>query len=100
MSRANNSPTEICRLCLVSGNVQGVFYRASTEAEARRLGVRGWAKNLSDGRVEVLACGSPGSVNVLCEWLWRGSPMCSVEAVELRDEEVEAYEGLDGFRAM
>jgi len=74
-----------------------VFYRASTEAEARRLGVRGWAKNLSDGRVEVLACGSSDAVDALCEWLWQGSPMASVRAMESRDEDAEAFGHIVGF---
>jgi len=45
----------IARRCLVSGRVQGVFYRASTRARAESLGVTGHARNLRDGRVEVLA---------------------------------------------
>ena len=97
MSRAAEPQTEICRRCLVSGRVQGVFYRASTEAEARRLGVRGWARNLPDGRVEVLACGTPDAVDTLCDWLWQGSPMSSVRAVEFKDEDADASKHIAGF---
>ena len=52
----------IARRCLVAGRVQGVFYRASTRARAESLGVTGYARNLADGRVEVLACGEPQAV--------------------------------------
>ena len=51
-------PDWIARRCLVAGRVQGVFFRASTRARAEALGVAGHARNLPDGRVEVLACGS------------------------------------------
>jgi acylphosphatase len=67
----------------VAGRVQGVFYRASTRARAQQLGVTGHARNLADGRVEVLACGSPAAVQALCEWLWEGPPAAHVRAVEI-----------------
>ena len=60
---------QVCRRCLVSGKVQGVFYRASTAERARELGVTGYAKNLPDGRVEVLACGDEAAVQQLLDWL-------------------------------
>jgi acylphosphatase len=68
---------------LVSGRVQGVFYRASAAAEARRLGVDGWARNLSDGRVEVVASGDDAALSDLADWLWRGSPAASVDGVDV-----------------
>ena len=72
----------VCVRCRVSGRVQGVFFRASTQREARRLGLSGYAKNLPDGSVEVLACGSEASVAELKEWLWVGPPASRVTAVE------------------
>ena len=72
----------ICRRCLVSGRVQGVWYRASTCREAERLGVTGHARNLPDGRVEVLACGAPAAVDALCDWLWLGPPRAEVGDVQ------------------
>ena len=80
----------IARRCLVSGRVQGVFYRASTRARAESLGVTGYARNLPDGRVEVLACGEPAAVNALCEWLWQGSPASSVSDVQVDDIGLES----------
>jgi acylphosphatase len=75
----------IARRCLVAGRVQGVFFRASTRARAQSLGVTGHARNLPDGRVEVLACGSPAAVQALCEWLRDGPPAAQVTAVESED---------------
>ncbi len=71
----------ICRRCLVSGRVQGVFYRATTREQARRLGLTGHAINLPDGRVEVLACGPAEAVDALCAWLWQGPPAARVESI-------------------
>jgi len=71
----------ICKRCLVSGVVQGVFYRASTRFEAERLNITGYAKNLSDGRVEVLACGDRDNVEQLVEWLRKGPAGARVSGV-------------------
>lgn len=65
----------------VSGKVQGVFFRASTREQAQRLGVRGYAKNLPDGRVEVLAVGETNAIDALERWLHEGPPMAQVERV-------------------
>lgn len=65
----------------VAGKVQGVWYRASTQQQAQELGITGWAKNLSDGRVEVFACGTEPQLNALREWLWRGPDRAQVTAV-------------------
>ncbi len=82
----------IARRCLVAGRVQGVFYRASTRARATALGVTGLARNLPDGRVEVLACGDAAAVDALCRWLWQGSPASAVTAVETEELEPAAIE--------
>ncbi|CAN5706452.1 acylphosphatase [soil metagenome] len=67
---------------LVSGRVQGVFFRASTRDQAQRLGLRGHAVNLPDGRVEVLAAGEDDAIDALERWLQHGPPMARVECVE------------------
>ena len=85
----------VARRCLVAGRVQGVFYRASTRQRAVELGVNGYARNLPDGRVEVLAVGEPSAVEALCRWLWQGSPASQVTSVDV--EVVEA--GAPGARA-
>ncbi len=78
----------VAKLCRVTGRVQGVFYRASTQAQARKLGVTGYAKNLTDGSVEVLAVGSAAQVDVLVQWLWQGSPTSAVAQIEAADVDV------------
>lgn len=67
---------------LVSGRVQGVFFRACAQTEAQRLSLRGYARNLADGRVEVLAVGAASAIESLAEWLRRGPPMAIVVDVE------------------
>jgi acylphosphatase len=67
---------------LVTGRVQGVFFRASTKAQADRLGLSGYARNLPDGRVEVIAYGSEAAIDTLAAWLGEGPPQSKVERVE------------------
>jgi len=82
--------TTIARRCFVAGRVQGVFYRASTREKALELGCRGYARNLADGRVDVLIVGEPAAVHALIDWLWRGPPAAHVTAVEVH--EIERHE--------
>ena len=76
----------------VEGHVQGVLFRASTRQQATELGVRGYARNLHDGRVEVLAVGDVQAVERLAEWLKHGPPHARVDRVE----RIEADEGEAG----
>lgn len=80
MTENDNNPT-LCVRCLVAGRVQGVFYRASARNEAQRLGLTGYARNLMDGRVEVVACGGKEAVELLQEWLRQGPPDALVSGV-------------------
>jgi len=84
-----------CMHCLVSGRVQGVFFRASAQAEAHRLGVTGWARNRPDGRVEVLACGDPTALEQFREWLGQGPSQARVDGVEVETRSFD--ESLNGF---
>jgi len=70
-----------CLRCHISGRVQGVWFRASTREQAVRLGVNGYARNLADGRVEVLACGDEEALSQLQEWLWQGPRGARVDQV-------------------
>ncbi|MEI7036005.1 acylphosphatase [Fulvimonas yonginensis] len=67
---------------LISGRVQGVFYRAGARNEALRLGLTGHARNLPDGCVEVVAHGEPAALDALERWLWQGPPAAKVDRVE------------------
>jgi len=67
---------------LVAGRVQGVFFRASTAQRARELGVTGMARNLDDGRVEVIASGDADALAAMHTWLHQGPPAARVDIVE------------------
>ena len=69
---------EGCRRCYVSGRVQGVGFRASTHRQGQALGLAVGARNLTDGRVEVIARGSEDALNALCDWLRKGPPFAQV----------------------
>lgn len=81
----STTPVSTAVRCLVSGRVQGVYYRSATVAEAQRLKLDGWVKNLADGRVEVVAAGASASVAALTGWLWQGPPAARVESVLLEE---------------
>lgn len=65
---------EKCVICWVYGKVQGVGFRFFTQQEAVKLGLRGYARNLDDGSVEVVACGQDEQVETLLAWLKAGGP--------------------------
>jgi acylphosphatase len=86
-----------CAKFIVSGRVQGVFFRASARTEAVRLGLTGHARNLPDGSVEVLACGDAAALQELERWLHAGPPAARVVSVR-RTEAGEAAPS--GFQAL
>jgi len=74
------------RRVLVSGRVQGVWYRSSAEREAARLGLGGFARNLPDGRVELAVEGPPAAVEALIQWARIGPPRARVDRVDIEDQ--------------
>ncbi|MBI3855521.1 MAG: acylphosphatase [Planctomycetes bacterium] len=72
----------------ISGTVQGVSFRASTQEEARRRSIVGWVRNLEDGRVEALAQGTKDKVDELVAWCRKGPPAAKVDKVEVSGREV------------
>ncbi|MEH6577842.1 MAG: acylphosphatase [Amphritea sp.] len=84
-----------CLHLYVSGRVQGVWFRQSTKDAAEANGVCGWAKNLPDGRVEVMACGEEKGVRQLEAWLSIGPELATV--AEVLSEPVQCEECFTGF---
>jgi len=79
----------------VSGRVQGVYYRANTRDTARDLGVDGWVKNLSDGRVEAVFEGPEAAVEEMIEWCHSGSPRANVDDVRVEYDEPTGVTGFE-----
>ena len=81
----------------IEGRVQGVGYRYFAARAARELGVRGWVRNLADGRVEADAAGNPAAVQAFVERLREGPPGGRVDRVDVRevDEEEGGREGFE-----
>ncbi len=90
--------TTQCAHFRVRGQVQGVFYRASTEATARRLGLSGWVRNGEDGGVELVACGPAPRLDELEKWLWQGPADARVSSVERRPSPLEHFHGFEVLR--
>lgn len=76
-----------CLKAWVTGRVQGVGFRAATRDQALTAGVTGYARNLPDGRVEVLLCGESSAVDRVVRWLWQGPPASRVTHVECEQTE-------------
>jgi acylphosphatase len=79
---------------VVSGDVQGVFFRDTCRREAAVQGVAGWVRNLPDGTVEAVFEGEPGHVEKMVDWAHEGPPTAIVDEVSVHDEQPE---GLAGF---
>lgn len=73
----------------VSGRVQGVYFRIFTQNHAKQLGVYGTARNLSDGRVEVVAEAESEAIDKLIQWCRKGPPKARVENVEIIEQEAD-----------
>ncbi len=86
-----------CARFIVSGKVQGVFFRASAREQAQRLDINGHAKNLDDGTVEVIACGDAANIEALERWLQKGPAAARVSRVS---RFVEDEKPPHGFRTI
>jgi acylphosphatase len=83
---------------LVAGRVQGVWFRAATREQALRLQLRGFARNLADGGVEVVAVGAEEALAELEQWLWQGPPLAKVASV--RRDALDTGAVFEGFSTM
>ena len=82
---------ELCRAHLIiTGRVQGVFFRVETARALQPLNVRGWVRNLPNGAVEVLLEGEKGVVEQAIQWCWQGPPRARVDHVQV---DYQAYVG-------
>jgi acylphosphatase len=80
---------------IVTGRVQGVFFRDTTRRRAESAGVSGWVRNREDGAVEAVFEGRPAAVDEMVDFCRRGPGRAEVAAVEVMEEEPE---GIEGFR--
>jgi len=71
---------------LITGRVQGVFFRSETRKQALSLSLTGWVRNLADGRVEAIFEGAAGNVDAMLSWCRRGPPLAVVNHVDARHE--------------
>jgi acylphosphatase len=78
---------------LVSGRVQGVFFRASTQKRARELELAGWVRNLPDGRVEILVEGEEGPLSRFLDWVHAGPPGARVDRVSTEWKQAQGKSG-------
>lgn len=86
---------DVARRVLVSGRVQGVFYRASCAEQARADDLAGWVRNLPDGRVEAWFEGDDDAVGRLVEWCRSGPPRAAVTDLQVEDVEPSGATSFD-----
>ena len=79
----------------IQGRVQGVGFRAATLREARILGLKGWVKNLADGRVEVMASGELAVLEQLHQWLKKGPQFAAVSAIDFEFLDYKVFENFE-----
>ena len=80
---------------VVSGRVQGVFFRESTKRLADKLGIKGYVMNLPSGEVEIVAWGSESAVNSLIEWCHSGPPLARVDNVVVKEASPGDFPGFE-----
>ena len=83
----------ICKRIIITGRVQGVYFRASAREKALALGITGTVRNLPDGSVEVVACGTAEQVRDMIAWCHEGPRGARVDEVSVNDREMEVFEG-------
>ena len=89
--------TKTCIHAIITGVVQGVFFRASTKQKANSLSLTGWVRNLPSGQVECVICGDVENVSTMLHWLHKGPIMASVDHVEHVEHETISPERFDTF---
>jgi len=87
--------TMVCKRALVDGKVQGVWFRGSTREQALTLGITGYAKNLPDGRVEVMMSGRESDIEMLSVWLKKGPPLAVVKSLDVSVADLQQFPGFE-----
>ncbi|MHB9880602.1 acylphosphatase [Pacificimonas sp. ICDLI1SI03] len=85
--------SDSCKRAVVSGRVQGVFFRNWTVETANALGVSGWVRNRKDGTVEALLCGEPGTLAQMIEKMKSGPERANVTDIAVSDADISAVKG-------
>ena len=80
---------------IISGRVQGVWFRASTKQKAEQLGLMGWVRNTADGKVEAVFEGEENVVNQMIKWCYLGPPLSKVQNIEIKKQ--NPTNGFEGF---
>ena len=83
---------KVCIHAIISGKVQGVFYRGNTEKKAKSFHLTGWVRNNENGTVELIACGDENNIKKLIEWLWKGPLLARVTNVDWREIAEEKHD--------
>ena len=84
-----------CVHVIISGRVQGVWFRASTKQKAEKLGLYGWVRNTPEGNVEAVFEGDDALVKEMIEWCHYGPPLAKVVNIEVKNQ--EPINGFDSF---
>jgi acylphosphatase len=80
-----------CLHLLISGKVQGVWFRESMRQEALINGATGWVRNLPGGEVEAVVCGNEAEVQAMLEWARKGPPLAKISDIETREIPAETF---------
>jgi acylphosphatase len=84
-----------CLYLIISGRVQGVWFRESMRQEALSLGATGWVRNLPDGRVEAVVCGNETTLKSMLEWARKGPPLAQVAGIEIAETPSKAFSSFE-----
>jgi len=76
-----------CVHVLISGRVQGVWYRAFTKQKAEQLGIKGWVRNASDGKVEAIFEGEENKIDQMIDWCYKGPPLAKIKDIEIKKQQ-------------
>ena len=84
-----------CTHLIISGRVQGVFFRANVRKKANELGLKGYAKNLEDGDVEVVAQGDGNKIKELVEFMRKGPGVAEIKGIEIKHRQPENFKNFE-----